>query len=230
MLSLNLLASLCLILSIIIFLIKLLKYAFHRDVLFNELDNYINGGYFPLFTMFIASLSTYLYECNKIVGNVVWYIAFVTHLLLICYLYYSHSKQKNLSLVLPNWFIPPIGFVAVGLAAKSVSANVISHWVFLFSDLVIIPISLTIIFRQIFKPLNSIEIYTTGIYAAPISLLMLAIMKDTILPFHELQLTILFYINVIFNIFSCLGLLFCLRKKNVYHVLHVLPSHLRYLH
>lgn len=213
MLSLNLLASLCQVLAIVIFVIKLLKYIFHRDILFNELDNYINGGYIPLFTMFIAALSTYVYKFNEVIGGIVWYIAFVTHLALIFYLYYSHNQQKNLSLILPNWFIPPIGFVAIGLAAKSINANIIANWIFLFSDLVIIPLSITVIYRQISKPLNSIEIYTTGIYAAPLSLLMLAMMKDTGLPFHEFQLMILFYINILFNIFSCIGLLLCLRKK-----------------
>lgn len=213
MLSMSLLASLCLVLAIVIFAIKLLKYIFHRDVLFDELDNYINGGYLPLFTMFIAALSIYLYKFNKVIGELVWYIAFVTHLALIFYLYYFHNKQKNLYLILPNWFIPPIGFVAIGLAAKSINASIIAHWIFLFSDLVIIPLSMAIIYRQISKPLNSIEIYTTGIYAAPLSLLMLAMMKDTGLPFHGFQLTILFYINTLFNIFSCIGLLLCLRKK-----------------
>ena len=207
------LAFFCLSLSIIIFVIKLLKYSIHPNVLFDELDNYVNGGFLPLFTMFIAVLSTFLYRCNHILGEVIWYLAFITHLALMIYLYYSHSRQKNLSLILPNWFIPPIGFVAIGLAAESLSANIIAHWIFLFSDAVIVPISIAIIYRQIVKPLTSFEMYTTGIYAAPLSLLILALLKDHSLPFYELQLTILFYTNIIFNLFSVIGLVICFRKR-----------------
>ncbi len=212
-LKMNTLALLCLSLSIVIFVIKLLKYSIHQNVLFNELDNYINGGFLPLFTMFIAVLSTFLYRCNHILGELIWSIACITHLALIIYLYYSHSRQKNLSLILPNWFIPPIGFVAIGLAAESSVSNAIAHWIFLFSDAVIVPISIAIIYRQIVKPLTSFELYTTGIYAAPLSLLILVMLKDHGLPFYELQLIVLFYANIIFNVFSVIGLVICLNKR-----------------
>jgi exfoliative toxin A/B len=212
-LHMHILALLCLSLSIIIFVIKLFKYSIHQNVLLNELDNYVNGGFLPLFTMYVAGLSTFLHRYNQILGEVIWYLAFVAHLTLMVYLYYSHQRQKNLSLILPNWFIPPIGFIAIGLAAESSVSNVIAHWIFLFSDAVIVPISLAIIYRQIVKPLTSFEMYTTGIYAAPLSLLILAMLKDHSLPFYELQLTILFYANIIFNLFSVVGLVLCLRKR-----------------
>lgn len=212
-LHMHILALLCLSLSLIIFVIKLLKYSIHQDVLFNELDNYVNGGFLPLFTMFIAVLSTFLYRCSHILGEVIWGIAFIAHLALMIYLYYSHRRQKNLSLILPNWFIPPIGIVAIGLAAESPASNIITHWIFLFSDVVIIPISIAIIYRQIVKPLTNFEMYTTGIYAAPLSLLILALLKDHNLPFYESQLILLFYINIIFNIFSVVGLISCFTKR-----------------
>jgi exfoliative toxin A/B len=212
-LHMQMLALLCLSLSIIIFVIKLFKYSIHQKVLFNELDNYVNGGFIPLFTMYVAGLSTFVHRCNQILGEVIWYIAFIAHLVLIVYLYYFHQRQKNLPLILPNWFIPPIGFIAIGLAAESSISNVIGHWIFLFSDAVIVPISLAIIYRQIVRPLTSFEMYTTGIYAAPLSLLILALLKDHSLPFYELQLTILFYVNIVFNFYSLIGLVFCLRKR-----------------
>ena len=58
--------------------------------------------------------------------------------------------------------------------------------------------------------------YTTGIYAAPLSLLILAMLKDHNLPFYEFQLMLLFYINIIFNIFSVIGLVSCFRKKRMH--------------
>lgn len=212
-LHMHILALLCLSLSIIIFVIKLLKYSIYQNVLFNELNDYINGGFLPLFTMYVAGLSKFLYPYNQVLSEVVWYLAFIAHLALTIYLYYSHSRQKNLSLILPNWFIPPIGFIAIGLAAESSTSRVIAHWIFLFSDVTIIPISLAILYRQIVKPLTSFEMYTTGIYAAPLSLLILALLKDHSLPFCELQLTILFYTNIIFNLFSVAGLVVCLKKR-----------------
>ena len=211
------LSLLLFILACFIIAIKTLKYTLHRDVLKAELDNYIQGGYLPLFSMFIAGLAHAVYPLSHLAGLYLWYSAFVIHSILLAYLYYSHYRQNTFSLILPSWFIPPIGFIAVGLGAVDVTTNIIGHFIYAFSAIVFIPMSIAIIYRQIVRPLNKQEIPTSGIYAAPVSLLILAYLDYYPNNSYPILLMILFLINLIYLSFSFIGLYISFFKQSYSH-------------
>lgn len=193
-------------LAILLILIKTIKYILHPDILNSELNNYIQGGYLPLYSMFIAIFAFDISPYSLNTGITLWYVACIMHLALLSYLYYSHWKQRNFSLILPSWFIPPIGFIAVGLSHVDSNTKMISHGIFLFAAIVFIPISFLIIKRQFTKPLNSNEIPTMGIYAAPVSLLLLAYLNYSSINYQSNFLVGLIVINIIYNALSYIGL------------------------
>ena len=213
LLGLMLLADIIFVLATIIFIINALKCIIHNNVLISELDNYIQGGYVPLFSMFLATLAYHLYKSVPLLSNILWSIAFILHTALLIYLYYSHYRQKNFTALLPSWFIPPIGFIAIGLGASSINALHLGKYIFIFADIIIIPLSIMIIRRQIVDRLNDSELYTTGIYAAPLSLLILALIHDKDITYASVQLEVFFYLNIVYNLFSLVGMIMCLRRK-----------------
>lgn len=193
-------------LAILVIIIKTFKYLIHRKILINELNNYIQGGYLPLYSMFIAGLASITHVKFPFFSLILWYAAFFIHIILLIYLYLEHYKQKTFKLILPSWFIPPIGFIAVGLGAINGTTKNISSYIFIFSAIVFIPLSIAIIYRQIKKPLNEQEIPTSGIYAAPVSLLVLAYLDYFPANPYPSLLLILFILNIIYNSFSYIGL------------------------
>lgn len=210
---LNQLSNFFLSAGIFIFLIKTIKYLAHLDLLKTELENYLSGGYLPLFSMFLAILANKLHSHYETIASILWYAAFILHLSLLLYFVTQQVRNKQLSLILPSWFIPPIGFIAVGLSAWTNVQIMISHYIYVFALVLIIPISLAIILRQIITPLSPAELYSSGIYAAPLSLLLLAFDKYAIFSNQILLITSLFYLNLLFNGFSIIGLILCLRRE-----------------
>lgn len=199
--------------GVFIFLIKTIKYLAHLDLLKAELDNYLSGGYLPLFSMFLAILANKLHSHHEMIAAILWYGAFILHLSLLLYFVTQQTRNKQLRLILPSWFIPPIGFIAVGLSAWTDLQIIISHYIYVFALVLIIPISLAIILRQIITPLSPAELYSSGIYAAPLSLLLLAFNKYAIFSDQILLITSLFYLNLLFNGFSIIGLIICLNRE-----------------
>lgn len=197
--------------GVFIFLIKTIKYLAHLDLLKAELDNYLSGGYLPLFSMFLAILANKLHSHHEMIASILWYGAFILHCSLLLYFVAQQTRNKQLRLILPSWFIPPIGFIAVGLAAWADLQIIISHYIYIFALVLIIPISLAIILRQIITPLSPAELYSSGIYAAPLSLLLLAFNKYAIVSDQILLITS--FLNLLFNGFSIIGLVICLNRE-----------------
>ena len=210
---LNQLSNFFLSAGIFIFLIKTTKYIIHLDLLKAELDNYLSGGYLPLFSMFLAVLANKLHSHYEIISSILWYGAFILHLILLLYFVARQTRNKQLRLILPSWFIPPIGFIAVGLSAWTDTQIIISHYIYIFALTLITPVSLAIILRQIITPLSPAELYSSGIYAAPLSLLLLAFNKYNLFGDQILLITSLFYFNLLFNGFSIIGLILCLKHE-----------------
>ncbi len=207
------LSNLLLATAVVLFLMNTTKYLIYLDLIKAELDNYLLGGYLPLFSMFLAVLANKLYNDHETITSILWYSAFILHLILLIYFVMQQIRNKQLKLILPSWFIPPIGFIAVGLSAWTDRQIVISHYIYIFALILIMPISLAIILRQIITPLSSAELYSTGIYAAPLSLLLLAFNNYNIVSHQMLFITSLFYLNLLFNGFSAIGLIICLRRE-----------------
>ena len=197
--------------GVFIFLIKTIKYLAHLDLLKAELDNYLSGGYLPLFSMFLAILANKVHSHHEMIASTLWYGAFILHFSLLLYFVAQQTRNKQLRLILPSWFIPPIGFIAVGLAAWADLQIIISHYIYIFALVLIIPISLAIILRQIITPLSPAELYSSGIYAAPLSLLLLAFNKYAIVSDQILLITS--FLNLLFNGFSIIGLVICLNRE-----------------
>lgn len=206
-------ALLCFYGSLIIFVTKALKYLVHHDILVDELNNYQTGGYLPLFAMYLAALTIHIAKYSTTIATSLWFIALAIHVILIISLYYSHIKHKNLHLVLANWCIPPIGIIALGLAAPSNISPLIKHVIFLFGDIMVIPVTVAIVWRQIKIPYNANEQYSLGIHAAPFSLVILALFNDHSLPLSTIQLMPMYYLNLAFNLLAAIGLVLCLRQK-----------------
>lgn len=206
-------AGFCFYGSVVIFIIKTLKYTLHYDILLSELNSYLLGGYLPLFAMYLAALTIHIAPYNLQLATISWFVALGIHITLIISLYYSHFRQDNWHLILANWCIPPIGIIAIGLSAPTSINPLIKHYIYLFGDIMVIPVTVAILWRQIKLPYTSTEEYAMGIHAAPFSLVVLALLSDHSLPISAAQLMLMYYLNLAFNILAGIGLILCLRNK-----------------
>lgn len=198
------------VLACIFICIKIGKYFIHHDVLVEELHDYLQGGYLPLFSMFLATFAHRISKTIPDIALVVWFVAFALHLFLLIYLLFYHCRAGGIRRVLPSWFIPPIGFIAIGLGAFDSSSLLIAKYIFVFAYVVFVPVSLVIIWRQFKFPLNVKEIPSMGIYAAPVSLLILANLHNAVGFPHCLLLLIC--LNGLYNFISIVALIYAVFK------------------
>ncbi|BAJ01601.1 TDT family transporter [Shewanella violacea] len=154
-----------------------IKFVLHPKVLYKELTHPVIGSVIPTFAMALMIISNALGQKLPSLGQVVWLLAILIHLVFLCMFVFYRAVDFKLEHMLPSWFIPPIGIIvaAVSFPSYADSTNQSLHWIAnailnfgILCYLIMLPIML---YRLIFcAPIADAAKPTIAILAAPASL------------------------------------------------------------
>nr|WP_231619918.1 TDT family transporter [Pseudoalteromonas sp. SWYJZ98] len=160
------------LLASVLILLLAAKFLLHPHLLKADLAHPVAGSVIPTFAMANLVISNSVGQFNPLVGDIMWVLAFVLHLIFLVSFLYQRAKKFNFEDMAPSWFVPPVGII---IADITFSGNPTLAWL-AYSALVIgistYAIMLPIMFYRFLLALKSdYEIQPTlAILAAPASL------------------------------------------------------------
>ncbi|MEG0255517.1 TDT family transporter [Vagococcus sp.] len=161
------------IFSLLILIAVVVKFILNPTMFKQQLNQAPIAATFPTFFMGLAFLAKFLLPISRTLSLILWFIATIGHALFIVYFSLAFAMKKDLSLVLPSWFIVYIGIVASAISGPMFQSNLIttlSKGLFLFGVLSFI-ILLPIVFMRLKKHNLPTPVRGTfAILAAPASL------------------------------------------------------------
>lgn len=163
------------------------------------------AGTFGTFSMGILLISRYFNPVSEVLAKIVWGAGLVIHLIVMIYFTMTFVLKKDLSLVIPAWFIIYVGIVAGSITAPAMGFPVIGKILFgfgLMSFIILLPL---VIKRIRALPLPNPLMPTLAILSAPVSLNLVGYMNSfekKMLWFVLLQLAVsqLLYLYVLLKL------------------------------
>lgn len=152
----------------------LIRFLTHADTLWNDLQHPVVGSIVPTFAMTLMVISATIGRFFPTAGIVVWLLAVLFHTIALAIFAYWRLSDPKLHLMVPSWFVPPIGIVVACVSFPQVPVLLplasVLFWFGAACYAVLLPL---MIYRLIFlaevphaaKP-------TIAILAAPASLLL----------------------------------------------------------
>lgn len=198
------------IVSCLILISVIIKFFLNPTMFKEQLNQAPIAATFPTFYMALAFLSKLFLPIHYYTALILWLVATIGH----CWCIISFTKKfaikRDLSLVLPSWFIVYVGIVASAIAAPVFNIPIlirIAQLILVFgfvSFFVLLPI---ITKRVKVMPLPEPLQATFCIFAAPASLnlvgyLAITINKNFTLIVLQAILALILYIIVLINLFS----------------------------
>ena len=182
-----------------------IRFAAHADTLWADLKHPVVGSIVPTFAMCLMVVSKTAGHLNETAGIAVWCAAVVLHLIALVSFVVWRAREPNLELMVPSWFVPPIGIVVADVTFPGVAALLpfakALFWMGLAAYAVLLPL---MIYRLFFLPeVPNGAKPTFAILAAPASLLLagyLTVEKDPSL----LLVALLFGIAILMT-----GVIYC---------------------
>ncbi|OBT06571.1 C4-dicarboxylate ABC transporter [Vibrio sp. UCD-FRSSP16_10] len=114
-----------LIASVLLFVL-MAKFLFHRHLLKQDLSHPVVGSVVPTFAMASMVVSFAIGQHLAWLGNVIWVVSVVLHILFLASFSFHRSQNFELHHMLPSWFVPPVGIV---VAALTYSGSASLHWI-----------------------------------------------------------------------------------------------------
>ncbi len=149
------------------------KFVLHPNILKDELTHPVVGSVIPTFAMALMVVSNAIGIKFTLIGQTLWLIAIVIHLVFLSMFVYYRAIDFKLEHMVPSWFVPPIGIIVAAVSFPTEHAGL--QWVAdatlnfgMVCYLVMLPIML---YRLIFcAPIPDAAKPTIAIMAAPASL------------------------------------------------------------
>lgn len=150
----------------------ILKNGLHWNLLKQDLAHPVIGSVIPTFAMAMMIISNSIHQFNPIMGDLLWLLGVVLHILFMGSFFYHRSKQFKLHHMLPSWFVPPVGIIVadVSFAGNPILLPIAQAALIfgLISYAVLLP---TMIYRVLFSEnIPHLAQPTIAILAAPASL------------------------------------------------------------
>lgn len=149
----------------------LIKYILYPRLLREDLKHNIIGSVLPTFAMGWMLVAGYIGQMAPLLAKLIWTIAILIHLLILCLFVFYRVKNFCFQDILPTWFIPPIGLVVAALTFPEQSLRPAAE---LFMDFGVVSYALLlpIILMRLWigNALNENETPTLVILATPASL------------------------------------------------------------
>ena len=151
-----------------------IRFAAHADTLWDDLQHPVVGSIVPTFAMTLMVISASIGRIDANAGTAVWLFAIFLHLTAFFIFSYWRMNDPKLDLMVPSWFVPPIGIVVACVSFPNAWALLplasALFWFGLGAYAIMLPL---MIYRLIF--LNEVPNAakpTIAIMAAPASLLL----------------------------------------------------------
>lgn len=154
----------------ILLLAVLLKFLLQPRLLWQELSHPVLGSVLPTFAMASMVVSAAL---PLAYGIPLWSVALVIHLIFLCGFIWHRLQDLRLHLMIPGWFIPPIGIITAALTCPSAAFQPLVQWIF-WAGLVCYSLLLPVMLLRLLFAGNVPENGrpTIAVLAAPASLLL----------------------------------------------------------
>lgn len=148
------------------------RYTFHFDTLKNDLAHPVLGSIVPTFAMCLMVISNALTHLSLTTGAVLWGIAVIIHLFALSTFIYHRLKDPKLDLMVPSWFVPPVGIIVADVSFPGIPRLLpiaqVLFMIGLISYAILLPVML---YRLIFcSEVPNQAKPTIAILAAPASL------------------------------------------------------------
>lgn len=182
------------LISVIIFVLVILKLIMFQKGVKEALENPVVASVFQTFTMTMMLLATYIKPFSGEIARLFWFSGLILHIgLIIWFTQKFVLNNYNIKNVFPSWFIPYVGIAVASVSAGAVGMLAIGKIIFWFA-LVAFVVLLPIVLKRIFviKELPEPTIPTITILAAPTSLCLAGYMNS-----YEAKGTFLVYILLI---------------------------------
>lgn len=199
-------------LSILILMAVFLKFFIDPKGVKSQLSQVPIAATFPTFFMGVALLTKQIIQWNVTLALVLWTLATISHILFILYFTATFAMKKQLSLVLPSWFVVYVGIVASAITAPLFKLSIlmfVAKIILIFgfiSFIILLPI---IIRRSLLLPIPKPLQATLAIFSAPVALNLVGYFsvvqnKQAGLVFLQIILMLFFYIWVLSKIITLL--------------------------
>lgn len=160
-----------------------LRFTAHHDTLWADLKHPVVGSIVPTFAMCLMVVSKTAGHWMLEAGVVLWCAAVLLHLAALGIFVVNRLQEPRLELMVPSWFVPPIGIVVADVTFPEVAVLLpfakILFWMGAAAYAVLLPL---MIYRLFFLPeVPNGAKPTIAILAAPASLLLagyLTVEKD----------------------------------------------------
>lgn len=169
------------VISLIIFILVLLKIFTFSNGVKEALNNPVVASVFPTFSMSMMLYATYFKPYSQGLANVFWFGGIILHVILMIWFTnkFVAGGNYNIKKVFPSWFIPYVGIAVASVTAGAVgmqSIGRIAFWFALISFLVL----LVIVLKRVIlvKEMAEATIPTIAILAAPASLCLAGYMNS----------------------------------------------------
>ena len=207
----------CGVLSLIVLLVFALKIFVDRDHAKEELKTPVPFSVLPTATMAIMILSTYIRPHIPEIALIVWYIALITHVIIMLLFSKRFVLGFQLGTVFPSWFIAGVGITTASVTAPAMNAVIIGQIAFYIGFVLYFAIFPLVVLRM-----NKVRVFpeparkTVAIFTAPMSLLIVGYFSSfvgqgqvtPVLVYFMLAIAAVSYLYVSIMMFSLLKIKF----------------------
>jgi exfoliative toxin A/B len=184
------------------------------ELLMDDLNNPTVGSVVPTLAMTLMLISATLDIFSVTAGSVLWLFAVVLHVAFFLIFVIGRIKNPNINLLVPSWFVPPIGIVVACLTLPDMRFLLLAK-ILLFFGLIAYAIMLPVVLYRLSVGglIEDARKPTLAILAAPASLtlagyLTLEISPDPLLVTTLLGIAVLMTVSVYIMLLKLLKLPF----------------------
>lgn len=173
--------------AVIILIMILIKKLAHFQTLKSEIANPVAGSFVPAFDMALMVVASITAERYLLLGQALWYIAIVLHVIFAVSFFYIRCKDFEFNQILPSWYVPPVGIVVACVTSGPMHAQQLAQIIFYFGFgfyCLMLPVMM---YRLIFgNRINDAQLPSFAIMGAPASLCLAGYL--TVFPHPSLQI------------------------------------------
>ena len=112
---------LCALIAAALLALLSLRYVFHFKTLVEDLKHPVLGSIAPTFAMCLMVLSKSLGLLSAGLGAGLWMAAVALHLVFLACFVYNRLSTPSLAVMVPSWFVPPVGLIVADVAFPGLS-------------------------------------------------------------------------------------------------------------
>ena len=178
------------------------RYVLYPKSLLEELKHPVVGSVIPAFTMALMIMSVTIRQFSWDVGVGLWGLGVLLHLMAVAVFIYNRIKEASLEVMVPSWFVGPVGIIIADLTFPQVAWLHPLAYVLLVIGMVAYAILLPMmLMRLVFRStIPRVAQPTLAIMAAPAPMCLagyLTVVQDV----HWLLVAFLFGVSVLMTFF-----------------------------